>query len=85
MKSLQPENNGIFVRSLDRAGFIQQDYVTDMLEHNIRLSQIIQRNHSVSAKVRHHELEGQQVAPRVKPTNDHAQLIDCFCATTAQS
>lgn len=56
-----------------------------MLEHNIRFSQTIQRNHSISAKVRHHEIDGQHVAPRVKPTNDHAQLIDSFCATANQS
>lgn len=82
---LQPQSNEILVRGIGYPNDINYEYIVDLLEHNIRLSQDIKRNHSISAKVRHCELEGQTVSPRKKPTGDHAELIDSFLATAMQS
>ncbi|CAI4230712.1 unnamed protein product [Auanema sp. JU1783] len=83
--SLQPHCNSVYVKSLNWATEGCQNYISDMLEHNSRLSQFIKRNRSISAKVRHLELDGQEVSPRIKPTADHAELIDSFLATSKQS
>uniref|UniRef100_A0A1I7XQL5 Nuclear pore complex protein Nup98-Nup96 n=1 Tax=Heterorhabditis bacteriophora TaxID=37862 RepID=A0A1I7XQL5_HETBA len=83
--SLQPASNHIQISTLEFESDISEDLISDMLEHNIRLSQLITRNLSTSGRMKHCELEGQTTAPRIKPTGDHAQLLDSFLATAKQS
>lgn len=84
--SLQPGTNEVEIRALQFNSSVPKELISDMLEHNVRLSRTIRRNASTSARVRHGEIEGQTSAPRVKPADDVApQLLDSFLATATQS
>ncbi|GMR41121.1 hypothetical protein PMAYCL1PPCAC_11316 [Pristionchus mayeri] len=63
-----------------------QEYITDMFEHNQELSIVITRHRSNSNRAKHCELEeAAPSAPRIKPTQNYAQLIHSFAATARQS
>ncbi|RCN34966.1 nucleoporin autopeptidase [Ancylostoma caninum] len=84
--SLQPSSNEVRVCALQYESNVPEQLIVDMLEHNVRLSRVIRRNISTSARVRHYEIEGQTTAPRMKPAEDTAaQLLDSFLATATQS
>ncbi|GMS87310.1 hypothetical protein PENTCL1PPCAC_9485, partial [Pristionchus entomophagus] len=63
-----------------------QEYISDMFEHNQQLSAVITRHRSSSNRAKHCELEEEAPsAPRIKPTQNYAQLIHSFAATASQS
>lgn len=84
--SMQPSSNEVQVCALQFDSSMPEQLIVDMLEHNVRLSRVVRRNTSTSARVRHCEIEGETSAPRIKPTEDVApQLLDSFLATAIQS
>ncbi|GMT17344.1 hypothetical protein PFISCL1PPCAC_8641, partial [Pristionchus fissidentatus] len=86
VSSLLPFHNGVAIGMRRFGDSYTPEYISDMFEHNQQLSHVITRHRSSSNRAKHCELDEESPsAPRIKPTQNYAQLIHSFLATAGQS